>query len=36
MAIVPLIPMHRAAVVPEVAGRVEKVAVREGDHVTKG
>lgn len=31
-----LIPMHRAAVVPEVAGRVEKVSVREGDHVTKG
>jgi biotin carboxyl carrier protein len=31
-----LLPMRRAAVVPEVPGRVEKVHVREGDHVVEG
>ncbi len=31
-----LVPMHRAAVVPEIPGRIEKVIVREGDHVKKG
>jgi hypothetical protein len=29
-------PLDRAAVVPEVTGRIENVFVREGDHVTKG
>ncbi|HEX8312716.1 MAG TPA: HlyD family efflux transporter periplasmic adaptor subunit [Chthoniobacteraceae bacterium] len=29
-------PMSRAAVVPEIAGRIVKVAVREGDRVKKG
>jgi biotin carboxyl carrier protein len=31
-----LLPVHRGAVVPEVPGRVEKVHVREGDHVVEG
>jgi hypothetical protein len=31
-----LVPKHRAAVVPEVGGRVDKVLVREGTRVTKG
>lgn len=31
-----LVPMHRNAIVPEIAGRIEKVFVREGDNVKKG
>ena len=31
-----IIPTSRAAVVPEVPGRVEKILVREGSHVAKG
>lgn len=31
-----LTPVHRNAVVAEVPGRIEKVVVREGDHVKKG
>ncbi len=29
-------PQNHAVIVPEVPGRIEKVLVREGDHVTKG
>ncbi len=31
-----LLPSKRAAIVPEIAGRIEKVLVREGQHVEKG
>lgn len=31
-----IIPLKRAAVVPEVPGRVEKILVHEGSHVAKG
>jgi hypothetical protein len=31
-----LVPLHRNAIVPEIAGRIEKVLVREGDRVKKG
>ncbi|MDB6155071.1 MAG: hypothetical protein JWL90_3524 [Chthoniobacteraceae bacterium] len=31
-----LVPLHRNTIVPEIAGRIEKVLVREGDHVKKG
>jgi len=31
-----LLPMRRATIVSEVPGRIEKVHVREGDHVVKG